>query len=164
MDETHRHVELALHSAGVGAREAVRAVGQVEVAEQLVRALGQASATQAMQPALEVEVFAAGGLGIDGNSLADDADEPPNLLRMLDHVDATDEGGAAVRADERRQQLDRRRLAGAVGTEQAEDRCRAGAEADAIESRHRPRIGLDQIDRRDDCLVVTLCWKHRPSC
>ena len=86
------------------------------------------------EPADEAEVLAAGEVLVDGGVLAGQADALAHRLRVLGHVDAEHGGPPGVGAQDRGEDAHGGRLAGTVGTEQAEDgaggdrrsRCRRG--------------------------------------
>jgi hypothetical protein len=66
---------------------------------------------------LEGEVLPTGGLAVGAVLLPDDADDTADAHRIGDDVAACDASAAGIRPRERREDLDRRRLAGAVGAE-----------------------------------------------
>ena len=71
----------------------------------------------AEQPGDHHEVLAPGQGGFDRCALAGEPDDPANLLRLLDGVDAGDEQRAGVRLQQRGDRPDERRLAGTVRAE-----------------------------------------------
>ena len=151
VDEAHGHVELALHAAGVGLGDAVGGLGQAEARRAAHRRGCAALRRRCRTSALQDEVLAARGLGIDGRPLADHADRAADRFRVADDVDASDLGGAAVRPGERGQDLDRGRLARAVRPEQAEDGAGLDGEASGRRARRPRRVALDEpvgLDRR----------------
>ena len=108
---------------------------EAEALEQLGAALAQAAAAQAVDPSGELEVLAPGRLGIDGDPLADRADHAPYPLWLGEDVEPGDRGAAGVGSREGGEDLDRRRLAGAVRPEQAEDRARPRPRSSARRAR-----------------------------
>jgi hypothetical protein len=103
---------------------------------------------------LQTQVLPPGGLDVDGRPLRDDADDPAHGIRIRDDVEPPDERSARVGRRERREDLDRRRLAGAVRPEQREDAPRRDRERQSVECSHPLRVFLDEADRLD-CLFHT---------
>jgi hypothetical protein len=74
-----------------------------------------------------------------------------NPIRAGDHVDPGDARGPGIGFGERREDLHRGRLAGAVGTEKREDAARLDRERQAVERRHplwirlHEAVGLDCV-------------------
>jgi hypothetical protein len=99
--------------------------------------------------ALKPQVLAPGGLDVDARPLRHDAGCATDAVGICDDVDAGDGRLSRVGRGERRQDLDGRRLAGAVGPEQPEDRPLGDAEAESIEGRHSLWIGLHEALRLD---------------
>ena len=145
MDEAARHVELALHPARPGPDDPIGGLGQAEPREQLVDAMSELGPAHPVEVALEEEVLAPGRVRIDGAVLADHPDEPAHAVRLAGHVDAQHVIAARVGARQGGQDLDRRRLPGPVGSEQAEDRPGLDRQADPVEGAHATRIRLDEI-------------------
>ena len=85
----------------------------------------------AVEPRLEDELAATRLGRIGGTALGHVADAAADLGGVARQVDARDPGVARRRADERREHAQRRRLAGAVGAEEAEDLAGADLEVDA---------------------------------
>ena len=92
------------------------------------------------EPPDQAEVLASGQVGVDGRVLAGEADLLADLGRLADDVTAEDLCPARVRLQNRRQDTDRRRLAGAVRPEQPEDGARRDIEVDSVERGSRYRI------------------------
>ena len=70
---------------------------------------------------------------VDRGELARDADGGPDRIGLAVDVMTGDLHLAAVGADQGREDLDRRRLAGAIRSEQREDRPLGDLEVDAVE-------------------------------
>ena len=87
MDERARQVEAPLHAARVGLGAPVGGLAQPDELEQLLRARLSVGALDAVQAALQLEQLAAGLDGIEPDLLERDADAPPHLGRVGDHVD-----------------------------------------------------------------------------
>ena len=90
-------IEAALHTAGVGADEAVDGVADVHEGLKLGEPPVDLFAGHAEEPALEPEYLPAGLLGVEGGLLEGGADAQAHLLRLADDVLAGDHGPAAVR-------------------------------------------------------------------
>jgi hypothetical protein len=121
-DEAGRDVEPAAHAAGVLLHELRRRLREPERLEQLVRARPCLGALEPEQPAEQDQVLAAGEVLVDRRELAGEADEPADVIRLCDDVLAEHARGPAVRAQQRREDPDRRGLAGAVRSQHAIDR------------------------------------------
>ena len=152
VQQPERDVELARHAARVGLGRPVGGRGQAEVLEQLVHAPLEALARDVVDLALQDEVLASRGGGVEAGLLPDDADRAPHARGVGQHVDARHARLAGVGPAERREDLDRRRLAGAVRAEQREDRARRGAEREPVERPHALAVGLRELGRFD-CAV-----------
>ena len=87
-----------------------------------------ARARHAGDARVEVEVLARGQRAVDGDRLRDVADRRAHREALRAHVEAGDERAAGARRQQRREHADRRRLAGAVGPEQAEHLARRDRE------------------------------------
>jgi hypothetical protein len=124
VEQTHGHIQAALHATGVGLRLAVCGVGQPQALERVGHPFAKLSASDSVELALQDEVLATGRLGIGPVLLADDADRPACPDRIGEDVDAGDPRAAAVGLAERRQDPDGRRLSGAIRAKQAKDGAR----------------------------------------
>ena len=91
---------------------------------------------------MQLEVGAAGQATIDHRLLEYDAADAAGLKRLAGDVVADEPGAAAGRLDRRREHPYRGRLAGAVGTEQAEDLAAGDLEVDPLHGLHPARVGL----------------------
>ena len=94
---------------------------EVELAEQLLAALGRLGGAHPVQPGVVDDLLARAGVGIRGAALRHVADPPADADRVGDQVAAGDRGGAGGGFEQRGQHAQRRRLAGAVGAEEADD-------------------------------------------
>jgi hypothetical protein len=147
--ERHRDVEPPLHAAGVGADQAAGGVGEAELIEQLAGSRRERTPVQAVDLPLQAQVLRPRGPAVDAGALADDADRPPHRGRGVHDVVSRHPGHAGIGARERGEDADRRRLAGSVRPEQAEDRAGAYRQAEAVERRDFAGIRLDQTVRFD---------------
>src|SRR5512133_2929823 len=88
------------------------------------------------EPSDEAQVLAAGEVGVDGRVLAGQPDLRPDFLRLAHDVSPEHLGSPGVRLENRRQDPDRRGLAGAVRPEQTKDGARRDLEIDPVERGH----------------------------
>ena len=116
MDEPEGDVEPPLHAARVASHDAVGRVGEPEQIQQLA------------DPRLE---------SADARALRHVADCPPDGICLGDDVVAGHLGPARIRRRQRREHLDRRRLAGSIRAEQPEELAGVDAEADSVERPNR---------------------------
>ena len=120
-DERGGEVEPPPHAARVGLRGALRGVGEVEALEQLVGARARLGAAEVVELADHLEVLEAGQVLVDRGVLAGEADLRAQRVGVAHDVEARDPRAARVGLEQRGQDPHRGGLAGAVGTEQAED-------------------------------------------
>ena len=131
MDDAEADVEPAAHAARVRPGRAVGGGRQLEDLEHLVRPAHGGRLVHAVEPALEDELATTGLGGIGGSALRHVADPTADLLRLLEKVDAGDGRLPTRRDEEGREHPQRGRLAGAVGSEEAEDLPGSDVEVDA---------------------------------
>ena len=86
-----------------------------------------------VEAADHLEVLEAGEVLVDGGVLAREADAGAQRRRFVDHVEPGDARAARVRLEQGGEDAHRRRLAGTVGAEQAEDGALLRVEVDAVE-------------------------------
>ena len=106
-------------------------VGQPELCQQAVGNLGGVG--HGPQFGNEHEVLPAGENAVHGGELAGQADLLAHLFGLARRVEAADAGAAAVRLEKRGEDVDRRRLAGAVRSEQCEDLAAPHFKVDAFQ-------------------------------
>ena len=121
VDEGEGEVEAPFHPARVAGDLAVGGVGEPDPLDQRVAAGDPLLARKAVQRRLQPHVVAGGQVRIEGRFLERGADRRPHRRAFADDVVAGDPGAAAGRRQQRRQHVDRRRLAGAVRAEEAVD-------------------------------------------
>ena len=131
VDERGGQVEPPAHAARVGASRPVGGVAEAEPLEQLVGPGPDDAPGQVREPADEAQVLAAGQVLVDRGVLAGEADALANGLGVAGHVDAEHLGPAVVGLEDGGEDAHGRRLAGAVGSEQAEHRAGRHGEVDA---------------------------------
>ena len=132
-DDAGGDVEPPAHAAGVVLDLRGRRVGEAERVEQLVGARLRGAARVAEQARHQDQVLAAGQVLVDRRELAGEADEAAHGVGLGDDVVAEHAGAAGVRAQQRGEHADRRRLAGAVGAEHAVDGAGGDREVDAVD-------------------------------
>ena len=92
---------------------------------------------QNIQPPEQVQVLAAGDVLVDRGQLAGEADVPADLVGIAHDVVAEHPRAAAVRAQQRREHLDDRGLAGAVGAQHRQHLAGAHGQVDPGQGLHR---------------------------
>src|ERR1019366_3882070 len=131
--------DAALHSSGEGFYAIVGAVKQSHASENLPDALRQIRTVQSVEMSLMPEVLASGKFQVDAWGLKDDADAAAQGSRLANGVEASNSGIAGGRNHERGKNAEKRGLAAAVGTEQAEEFGGANVEGHSIE---RGAVGI----------------------
>ena len=121
-DERGGEVQPPAHAARVRLGGPLARLGELEALEQLVRAPARLGARQVVELADHLEVLEAGQVLVDRGVLAGEADLGAQGVGVAHDVEARDARAAAVGLQQRGQDAYRGGLAGAVGTEQAEDR------------------------------------------
>ena len=129
--------ELLPHALAEGARHLVPALPQAEQAQVPLDALGALPGIEAVEAAEEVQIGVGRQLVVQPRRLGQDPHSGPNVIGLCGDVEAIDRRAALGRSDERGEQADSRRLAGAVGTEQPEHFTAADLEVDAAD---RPAV------------------------
>ena len=120
MDETQPDVQASALPAGVALGGPVGAVLQLEHRDELGRPPPGLGRAQPVQAALEHELAAARDHGVGAALLADVADALAHLLRLTPQVAPSNRGIPRGRRQERGEHAQGGRLAGAVGTQEAE--------------------------------------------
>ena len=90
------------------------------------------------------------GQVLDRDLLHGEADAATDGGGVLDDIEPDEPGGAGRRAEQRRQDPDRRRLAGAVRAEEAEEAAPLHAERHAVDRADIALVHLDQVAHVDD--------------
>ena len=147
VDHRLGHQQPPLHAARQGARISVGLVGQMHRGEQLV-GLPLAPWRIPYSPAWISSASRGREERVEQDLLRDDPDRAFGVARVLVDVEAPDGRPAAAFADQPGEDVDQRRLAGAVGAEQPEDLAARHVEADVVERQLAlaalARIGLRQ--------------------
>ncbi len=116
-----RQIEAATLSPAVSAHQPVGDFPEVEDGDQFGGAESRISATQAVEPALEDQVFARREAVVGAAGLADVADVPADLAGLPEQIAAGDDCRTRCRRQQGRQHTQRGRLARAIRAEEAED-------------------------------------------
>ena len=132
-----RDIEAAAHATRVGLDERGREVGEVELLEQLVATLAGCGLRHATEPADGLQVEPGAHQAVDGGLLRGDADAATHGGRLVHDVEPGDGGAALGRLAERREDADRRGLAGSVVAEQPEHGARSDVQ---VEVAQRPQL------------------------
>ena len=120
---------------------------EVELAEQLLAALGGVGRAHAVQAGVVDDLLAGARLGRGRAALRHVADAAADADRVGDQVAAGHRGGARRRLEQRGQHAQRRRLAGAVGAEEADDLPGGDVEVDARRRRAPPACACGRCGR-----------------
>jgi len=100
---------------------------------------------------LQAQVLPPGESDVDAVLLLDDTDHTPHARGFPKDVEACDARRPRLGSRERREDLHRRRLAGAVRPEQSEDRAVRNGEAEPVERTDATGVRLDEV-RGCDCV------------
>jgi hypothetical protein len=144
-------VEPPLHAARVRAGQLARDRREPHQLEQLVGARAHLALRHPLQPAGELERFAAGRERVERRRLQREPEPAADLCRPRGDVEAGDARLAGRRLEQRREDPDRRGLASPVGPEEAEHLARVDAEADPVDGPRLAAVDLHQVAYLDDC-------------
>src|SRR5439155_26061882 len=103
---------------------------------------------------VQLEVRAARQGPVDNRLLEDHAADPTRREWALGDIEAADQRRSAARTDRGRQHPDRRRLAGAVRPEQAEDLAGSDVEFDALHGLDATRVHLAELPHFDHVFLL----------
>ena len=126
------------------------------VVEQLVDASQQLRVRDALHLPLQLEVLAPGRVDVDAGALRHVADRSPHGNRLAGDVVPRDGRPPRVLLGQGDEDLDRRRLAGAVRPEKPEDLALLDAERHAVERANALRVRLLEL--------LDLDRRHRGQC
>ena len=129
-----------------------RGVGQLDQLEQLLSTHSRLGARHPEQPRLQHQELATGLARVEAGFLEGDSDPVSDSVGIGGHVDAGHRCRAGRDRRQRRQHPHRRRFAGTVGTEKAEDLAPSHIEVDPAYGLHRgvrARERLGEGDRSD---------------
>src|ERR1700682_789250 len=133
MDERPGEAEPLLETPRQGVDGLVATVRQTDQFEQVVGDLLAARLWQAVAGRVEIEILARRQLIVDAEEVGHVAKALMHQVGMLDHVGPVDQRAAGGRLEQRRQDPERRRLAGAVWSDESEDFASRYLEGDVIE-------------------------------
>src|SRR5207248_3913195 len=132
-------------SAAVGLDRAVEELANAQRLTKLCDAMPGKAHLHAPQPGVEFQVRAATEAAIDDGLLKDDAAYAASAERLLGHIEAGELGRPTGRLDRCREHPDRRRLSGAVGSEQPEHLTVRDLKVDTLHRFDPARIGLGEL-------------------
>ncbi len=127
-----RDFEAPDHAAGVGLDELAAEIGESHEPQGVFDAALALGAGDAVELAGEIEIFPAGEASVGGKHLRHVADSAADLGGSFDDVEAGHRGGSFGRLEHGGEHLDRGGLAGAVWSQQAEDRSVGHVQGDVI--------------------------------
>ena len=127
----------ALEALGQGVDRPVEHAVEMCRLDGMGDALGALGAVEAAHGGDEFEKAGRGHVGIGRRALGQIADVLLGLDRLVDHVEAADLGAAAGRRQVAGDDLHGRRLAGAVGPEEAQDLAALDGKAHAVDGADR---------------------------
>jgi hypothetical protein len=160
VDHADADVQPAAHPARVGLARPIARVGEVERVEDLLgpdRGRGFAHTKEA---GLDDQLLAAGGRAVGAAGLGHVADLLAHFVGLAGDVEAGNPGRPGRRRQERGEDPKRRRLAGAVRSQEAEDLPGLDLEVDTRHGFHCPGLlavpleGLPKSVRFDDGLTA----------
>ena len=126
----------------------VALVGQVDQLQQVADHLAPPGGRNAVAAGEEVEVLPDPHVVVDAERVGHVADGPAHRVRLAPDAVAADLRVARGGHEQRREHLERRGLARAVGPDEPEDLALLDLEVDARHG-HRAPVALDQPDRPD---------------
>src|SRR6266511_1236523 len=160
-DQAGGEVESPAHAARVGLDGLACRVGEVERGEQLGGPGARDPAREVVEAADHLQVGASGQQLVHRRLLAGEADAWTHARRLADDVEAVNEGASLVRPQQRRQDANGGRLAGAVAAEQAQHATPGDLEVDLAQRPVWPEafaeaLGTDGvIDRAHSLLLLS---------
>ena len=136
VEDPAREVERAPHAARERPDAHLAPVLEPEQVERLVDPDLALLAGQAVEAGAEAQVLVGGQVEVEGGLLEDDADLPANPERIGLDVEPRDLDASPGGLEQRRQHADRRRLAGPVRAQEAEELAGADVEVDRVDRAH----------------------------
>src|SRR5215216_1736467 len=133
VEQTPSDLEAPLHATGVEAGLLTRPVGEPDHLEQRVHAPLDLRTVQPVQDGVEAQVLLTCEVVVQGHFLKDEPDVRTDLVTGAQDVVTGDPGEPVGGVEQRAQHRDRGGLAGAVGSEEAEQLTRFDRERDAID-------------------------------
>ena len=153
-DEGRGEVEPPPHAARVGLRRSVAGVGEVEAVRAARRpGAGPGRVDRWLSRPTRVRFSAPVRIVVDRCELAGQADRAAHRRRVPQHVDARHLSPPGVRAQQGRQHVDHRGLAGPVRSQQPQHGSRCDLDGDTVEGTHVRPERLDQVLGEDRSTV-----------
>ena len=140
MHQRERQVEAALHAARVAAHAAAGGLREAHALEQGLRALARLAAAHAVERGLELHVLGAGQERVERGLLQRGADQRAHRGALALNVVPGHARAARGGRQQRGEHVHGRRLAGAVGAQEAEHLAGLDPQLDAV---HRARALLE---------------------
>ena len=134
-------------------RELPRALGEPELDEKHVDALGELGTAQAVEPAVMAEVLLDGELAVDARVLEDDAEPAAHRVRRARHVVTEDAGGTAVGRQEGGEDTEEGALAATVRAEETEQ----------LAARHGERHAGERLTSPEAAAQIYDLHRRRPA-
>ena len=161
-EERDPQPEALLHALREGSDEVLGAVGQADELEGRVDRCGPVRARQVGQVAVQRQHLPGAHPRLIAEQLGEVADPSPR--RQVAERRAEDAAAAAARTGQAEQQLDDRRLARAVGAEQAEHLAALDGHREAVQRAHASVLlgEVDRLDRRAVCHRCPRCPAAEP--
>ena len=133
MQARRRQLKTLAHAQGQGVRQHLGDITELEARQGLIDPLTQPLAADAAESSVQFEIAAHGQLFVKRKRLRDIADPRPRRdVARIDRL-AQELGTAFGRGKQPGQHLHRRRLAAAIGAEEAEDLAALDAKADMVD-------------------------------
>ena len=110
----------------------------------------------AVQAGVEQEIAGHGELEIEGRLLKHDAEPRQRRHRVAPHVVAHDGDVAGIRDEQAGQELEQRRLAGAIGAEERDELARECSETDPVDRADRA-VALDHLVEAERRRALVRC-------
>ena len=138
MHKRARDDQLLAHAMAVALHELVRPLLEVEQREQLSRSVLDLRSVLVVESRDELEELRARQLFVDERAVGNEPELALRGDRIVDDIDAADVDGAARRPSNSGDHPQRRRLAGAIGTEEAEQLALRHFQVDAVDGGEFP--------------------------
>ena len=134
------------HAPRQGGGKGAGAVGEADGFQQLRGALAAPRSGDAVEPGVNANILGAGELGVAGHVLRNHSNRGAHRVGVANDIVPGHDRRAAGGRHQRGQHADERALAGAVGSEQAEDLAALDLEADVIHRQQRAETLADAFD------------------
>src|SRR4051794_17555855 len=132
MDYGCGHGELLLHTVRVVGDELLGLISKLHEFEQLEGALGGGLAIEAVHASGKAQELSSSQAAEQSHAFGNDADLALHFYRIVVEIEAQDLDASGTGGEQPGQHLDGRRLACAIGAEEAEELPRGDAEIDSI--------------------------------